>query len=387
MPDLPDNKFSGTNLEPAHADAYLSSPAEQLPQSPPTWLGKLELIISTMIFVAAPFLGLALTLTMRMSPARHPAAAGQTTLAKSSPAAKPLVPKKEKTIVSSPNSGSVSRLAMLLGVLVLFAGIRTLIRFKEKLRLASWWEPPPSQPPPWTLLDCLKPLVLMFDLVLLLQVANILWSGAVTGSGGDRQQFAIMFDLGIKFVLFLYMLLIVAARGGWTGLVSRGIIKRGRIFWTAALAYLGFIPVYLLLNVINNFAVFFLPELISGEKTQLQPQAPVQLLLDSNLSPPVLLLFLLHVAMGAPLVEELFFRGLLYGGLRQVCSWRIAALTSGVLFGAMHGDPQRLLLLTGLGVFLAILRERTQTLWVPILVHGLFNTVMLLLLFSTRFTE
>lgn len=78
----------------------------------------------------------------------------------------------------------------------------------------------------------------------------------------------------------------------------------------------------------------------------------------------------------APLVEELFFRGFVYGGLRQsIPSWA-ALLLSGLLFGSLHlaaGNIAVGIVLSILGVILAALYEYTGSLGPPILVHMVNN--------------
>jgi uncharacterized protein len=81
----------------------------------------------------------------------------------------------------------------------------------------------------------------------------------------------------------------------------------------------------------------------------------------------------------APLSEEIFFRGFMYGGLRRRLPWWAAALIAGLVFGLLHYTgpdsvgvvPQ----LAALGFILAWLYERTGSLWPPILMHGLNNAL------------
>jgi len=92
----------------------------------------------------------------------------------------------------------------------------------------------------------------------------------------------------------------------------------------------------------------------------------------------------LVTCLGAPLMEELFFRGMLFPALRAKCSFGWAAVLSGVLFGALHGNWVALLPITVLGVLLAYLYERTGTLLASLLVHALHNGIMVLLMLCYR---
>lgn len=89
----------------------------------------------------------------------------------------------------------------------------------------------------------------------------------------------------------------------------------------------------------------------------------------------------------APLSEEIFFRGFMYGGLRRRLPVWAAAAISGVVFGLVHYTgadsigvvPQ----LAVLGILLAWLYERTGSLWPPILLHLLNNSLALVVVTSS----
>ncbi len=80
----------------------------------------------------------------------------------------------------------------------------------------------------------------------------------------------------------------------------------------------------------------------------------------------------------APISEELFFRGFLFGGLRGRMTFWPAALVSGVFFGLIHllgGSWEVIPPLTAFGVLLAWLYERTGSLGPPMLMHALQNAL------------
>jgi membrane protease YdiL (CAAX protease family) len=78
------------------------------------------------------------------------------------------------------------------------------------------------------------------------------------------------------------------------------------------------------------------------------------------------------VAVVAPVVEELTYRGLGYSLLRPygVAS---AIVGVGIAFGLAHGLIEALLILSLFGIGLAFLRERTESVYPPILLHAAFN--------------
>ena len=77
----------------------------------------------------------------------------------------------------------------------------------------------------------------------------------------------------------------------------------------------------------------------------------------------------------APLVEEFFFRGFLYQGLRNGWGVPLGVLGSAVTFSAIHLTPDKFVPLAILGVALALLREKTGSLWPCIMLHALNNAI------------
>jgi membrane protease YdiL (CAAX protease family) len=77
----------------------------------------------------------------------------------------------------------------------------------------------------------------------------------------------------------------------------------------------------------------------------------------------------------APPVEEFFFRGFLYQALRARTGVLGGALISGLLFGLIHFKPEFLVPLAVLGILLALLFEKTGSLWPCILVHAANNAI------------
>lgn len=90
-----------------------------------------------------------------------------------------------------------------------------------------------------------------------------------------------------------------------------------------------------------------------------------------------------------PVTEEIVMRGFLYSGLRNKLPKFIAALVTSVLFAAAHlqwGSGKALLWVAALDTFalsmiLVYLRDKTNSLWSPILVHMLKNGLAFTLLF------
>jgi membrane protease YdiL (CAAX protease family) len=82
------------------------------------------------------------------------------------------------------------------------------------------------------------------------------------------------------------------------------------------------------------------------------------------------------IAVVAPIVEELAFRGLGYSLLRRFGRWTAIALV-GIAFGVAHGLVEALPFLVAFGAGLAYLRDRTDSVFPGMVVHGLFNGIQL----------
>lgn len=92
----------------------------------------------------------------------------------------------------------------------------------------------------------------------------------------------------------------------------------------------------------------------------------------------------LLLAVGAPLVEELFFRGLLQRALKRRFGTVLAIGGSAVLFGLAHFELLQLPALILFGVVLGVLAERTGRLGPGIVAHATFNAVTVISLTVRR---
>jgi hypothetical protein len=82
------------------------------------------------------------------------------------------------------------------------------------------------------------------------------------------------------------------------------------------------------------------------------------------------------IAVVAPIVEELTFRGLGYSLLVRYGKWA-AIGTTGLAFGFVHGLVEAFPFLAAFGMGLAYLRSRVNSVYPGMIVHGLFNAVAL----------
>lgn len=97
--------------------------------------------------------------------------------------------------------------------------------------------------------------------------------------------------------------------------------------------------------------------------------------IDENNGIAMIVVLGIAVVLIAPLSEELFFRALLFRGLRGY--WRLlpSMAVSGLVFGAFHGNVSVVLPFAFIGALFAWGYEESDSLVTPILAHMLVNGV------------
>lgn len=127
--------------------------------------------------------------------------------------------------------------------------------------------------------------------------------------------------------------------------------------------------------LVGDFANRYLQDLFGD----LDLQEPVKMLRDSD-STAHLVLSVLMACAAAPFVEELLFRGYIYGTLRQLTHPVFAAVVVGALFAVVHGNLPALLPLWVFSILLSLAYELTRCLWVPVGMHVFFNAANIVLM-------
>jgi membrane protease YdiL (CAAX protease family) len=117
------------------------------------------------------------------------------------------------------------------------------------------------------------------------------------------------------------------------------------------------------------------------------PQIPVQEVLQAiakTRSGWVLWLAAIVAVVAAPISEELLFRGFLQPALGRWTGRRLAIILSAAFFAAAHMDLYAMPMLLVLGIALAYVYDRTQSLVAPVALHMAFNSTSLLSVFAFR---
>lgn len=134
-----------------------------------------------------------------------------------------------------------------------------------------------------------------------------------------------------------------------------------------------FLPYLLLSGVLLLIAKSLLPEVNLTEKQQLG--------FSTNIfGVEVAFAFVLFVIL-APLMEELLFRGYLYGKLRPRVGLIVSMLLVSLAFAVLHGQLNVGIDTFALSIVLCLLREFTGSIWAGVLLHATKNGLAFYLLF------
>jgi membrane protease YdiL (CAAX protease family) len=182
----------------------------------------------------------------------------------------------------------------------------------------------------------------------------------------------LLFLIGLQSACILGAVYLVAVR--WRGVTWRELgLRPAAAGWYKHAVVLAFLAFPLTLGV--NLLV---QRLLDGPTTnpQFNVVAPV------GFSWFALFGMLLAVGIVVPFVEEVLFRGLFYRWLRERQGVPVAAVVSALGFSVLHGIPWLIPAVAVLGLLLAMVYEKSGSVWPAVITHGVYNSVGLLLLYA-----
>ncbi|MEM9280742.1 MAG: type II CAAX endopeptidase family protein [Verrucomicrobiota bacterium] len=139
----------------------------------------------------------------------------------------------------------------------------------------------------------------------------------------------------------------------------------------------GVVSVLICVGLVGGFSNSLVEEVFD----RLQAQEPVRNLqkADSHL---YLGLSILNACVAAAVVEELLFRGYMYGAIKNATNSIFAIFVVGGLFAVVHGNLPAMLPLWVFSILLCLAYEWSRCLWVPIGMHVFFNATNIVLMMS-----
>jgi membrane protease YdiL (CAAX protease family) len=229
---------------------------------------------------------------------------------------------------------------------------------------------------PWLL----RPRRIRFlDLVVFLVVAGggLMAAGAASSWLGFDQRvltalaepgkhvFDLLILLAAVFGVIFFAVLVAIARHGRVAFWLLGFRRSGWRWWVG-----GAIGIVILSVLLARVA---LP--LVEQETGIDPRMSTQDLIRQLLPDARMALWAtLVIGVWAPLVEELVFRGLVFGWLIGRFPGWLAVIGSALLFGLAHVEPVHAVLAGVLGLWLGMLRLKSGSIWPSIFAHMANNS-------------
>ena len=202
--------------------------------------------------------------------------------------------------------------------------------------------------------------------------------------GAEDLVLGLIFNFLLQFLQIAFVLLMLFRR---VNLVEAFGLRWRATWWKVVYAPAVVLVMWTFMGVLDFVGYNeWLGQFIEGDGIQ----EGVKLLQETK-DPLVFILMGVVACIGAPLAEEVVFRGYIYTMVKRMAGLPLAVILSGLLFGAVHMNLVALLPLTVLGIILALSYEYTGSLWAPIAIHFCFNAatvaIQTLLKFNPEWIE
>ncbi len=217
---------------------------------------------------------------------------------------------------------------------------------------------------PWQTADVLKAigLVILGAIIVLIPVAIAI--AIIDRPGSDAETLAVLVpSLALEGLLLLVAVRFTVGkyRCPWSALGFRRPTRGG--WWLP--------PLLVVSAWITVVAYFVIVDAVGAGALGDQSQFPD----EAFKSPVVIPLVGLLAIIAAPIAEETFFRGFVFGGLRNRWGLAGAIFASGLLFGLAHLLPLLYIPFTIIGMLFAFGYVYSGSIWTPMAAHFLFNSI------------
>ena len=221
---------------------------------------------------------------------------------------------------------------------------------------------------PWGLRDILKALGLAILVAVVLMIPAGLLADHLAGSNDiekDPQSLAVLLVANMVLeVLLILLALRFSVQKYRLSLASLGLRwpQKGGVW----------LPFVILVSAYVALGVYY-GVLSAVGADRLLPNSTIP---DDAFKAPGVAALTALLAIGlAPVVEETFFRGFVFGSLRWRWGPPLAAFASGLLFASLHFDLGSIIPFTMIGMLFAFSYDYSGSLFANITAHLMFNTV------------
>lgn len=180
-----------------------------------------------------------------------------------------------------------------------------------------------------------------------------------------------LFGFGVQFlatIIFVYLFAVLFHKGEWRDLG----LRRASLGDFGRYGILGGILLIIMVLLMGYVLKYFQPDL--------QPQSIEEMLRSAGQLPDFIAIMFAGVVL-APIAEEIFYRGMIYPLFRKYLGTSWGAVGAGLLFGLAHWDLWRALPLAVGGAALCYIYEKSGSILVSMVAHGVWNGVMCILIY------
>ena len=228
----------------------------------------------------------------------------------------------------------------------------------------------------WTLWDICKVVILFLFFGYILVLTEAFWSRIFPVLKSDNIRMivntTILDALAVSFIIY-FTVVQYKERLEALGLSMKNFFRN--VFY-GAVGYIALIPVLVLILAVTAV-------IINITKYVPERQPVVELFLKEK-GVAFLTYSSLFAAVLGPLVEEIFFRGFMYGALKKRIGIYGAMALTAAIFAALHTHIVGFMPIMALGILLAYLYEKTGTLVSSITVHIIHNLSMVFVVFLVK---
>jgi len=231
--------------------------------------------------------------------------------------------------------------------------------------------------PLWSISDVVRIIIIFVFYSYFFSACSLLLRLFCSFRGLDRRA-AIVASTGFMDILiFMFILRFVIVRYKQSvaalGVSIKNFLKNIKI---AVYTYVCFLPILAV--------IFFMVLLVAKMLNYSPPPEPIYELVFKEQRPLLLIIISALITMLGPIIEEVFFRGFLYGALRRRLNIFYSILISALFFSLLHTNLLGFLPIVSLGILLAYVREKTGSLVPSMAIHIMHNTAVASMMFFAR---